>query len=569
MKTNTQEWSNLESTADDPPFFAYLQCFFISIATILGTGILGLPLMLSNCGFYPFVVTFTISYLMQMLVVTLMVEVLQISQSAISNSIHEFLGGNHENQEFFPLRQHNSVHSADHEALVPIGQTDFTCEDSSAGSDDDGEDIGESIIGGPNKSVEEMHPNLHLMGKLFLPNWMGYVFSIILFLNFTSTLISYVLAGSESYGQLLSINYVKVIPVFMWTLTIFILLAFQFLQPVIALMTLAKGSILIVTIMVTCYVSIEIHTPISNNWLKLNEPFLMEAVALGGLPLVMPMLFGRFSAKEAHVKGFRASIFAGLTVCMLLNIAWCWAVLSVVPQIESNCNGTIGVASLIGNQSSVLHGDEVTTATVPVTTAPVGASELVKCDPAMSLQGAKENGLISTVPLTQFIKKYRPDFDWIATLLQLFIMISVTVSYLTIGSAMQHTVIGAVDYIIRSRRKCKLVNILPTFCAPNALWHIGFGVLAFLVVFLVALSDPKGFVNILDKIVSCTVNLICGPLLFLMLVKGRSRTFRHLVIPLQTHPNIRKWHYVLPIFFGGAILYELVSGIINAILVTS
>jgi len=37
-------------------------------------------------------------------------------------------------------------------------------------------------------------------------------------------------------------------PVFMWTLTAIVVLMFRFLQPVIALMTLAKGSILVVTV---------------------------------------------------------------------------------------------------------------------------------------------------------------------------------------------------------------------------------------------------------------------------------------------------------------------------------
>lgn len=40
-------------------------CFFVSIATILGTGILALPVKLDECGFAPFTLTFTISLFAQ------------------------------------------------------------------------------------------------------------------------------------------------------------------------------------------------------------------------------------------------------------------------------------------------------------------------------------------------------------------------------------------------------------------------------------------------------------------------------------------------------------------------
>lgn len=52
-------------------------CFGVAVATILGTGILGLPVKLADSGFAPFLPTFAACLVMQVSVVVLMVEILQ------------------------------------------------------------------------------------------------------------------------------------------------------------------------------------------------------------------------------------------------------------------------------------------------------------------------------------------------------------------------------------------------------------------------------------------------------------------------------------------------------------
>jgi hypothetical protein len=55
----------------------YSQFYFVAIASILGTGILGLPVTLSESGFRPFVISFLICYFVQVLTVFFFTEVLQ------------------------------------------------------------------------------------------------------------------------------------------------------------------------------------------------------------------------------------------------------------------------------------------------------------------------------------------------------------------------------------------------------------------------------------------------------------------------------------------------------------
>jgi hypothetical protein len=47
-------------------------------------------------------------------------------------------------------------------------------------------------------------------------------------------------------------------------------------------------------------------------------------------------------------------------------------------------------------------------------------------------------GEISTVPLIDIIKNQYPQFLWIAFLIDIFIVLSITVSYITVGTATKH-----------------------------------------------------------------------------------------------------------------------------------
>ena len=63
--------------------FALINATFVAVATILGTGILALPVKLSHSGMGPFVFTFTLCLGMQLCTVVLMVELLQRTHAQI------------------------------------------------------------------------------------------------------------------------------------------------------------------------------------------------------------------------------------------------------------------------------------------------------------------------------------------------------------------------------------------------------------------------------------------------------------------------------------------------------
>lgn len=55
----------------------FILCYLISIATILGSGLLGLPVSIAQSGILPFLFTFTLNLLAQIAVVSLILELLQ------------------------------------------------------------------------------------------------------------------------------------------------------------------------------------------------------------------------------------------------------------------------------------------------------------------------------------------------------------------------------------------------------------------------------------------------------------------------------------------------------------
>ncbi|XP_038131434.1 uncharacterized protein LOC119776876 [Cyprinodon tularosa] len=144
--------------------------------------------------------------------------------------------------------------------------------------------------------------------------------------------ISYVLAGSEAFAALLHIRHIYVIPAFTWILTLAILLAHTVVQPITSLLTLLKGILLIVTVVVTFAVGSEVGLQSSSDFSQMGKPFLMGTVALGGIVNVMPLLFSHISHNKTQILWFRRAVLGGLATCTVLNILWCWAVLEIVPQ---------------------------------------------------------------------------------------------------------------------------------------------------------------------------------------------------------------------------------------------
>ncbi|XP_034438052.1 uncharacterized protein si:ch211-51h4.2 [Hippoglossus hippoglossus] len=512
----------------------YLQCYFLTIATILGTGILGLPVTIAHAGLVPFLVSFLIGFFVQGLLIYLFVELLQKCQ----------------------VVQLESLKTDVAECIV----MNRVCVEDPALTEDEDEDDGENAEADTgllqpdavslHNEEEGLQPNLHLLGHIFLSRPMSHAFNFILLFQFISIGISYVLAGSEAYAALLNVSHIYVIPAFTWILTLAILLGHRFIQPITSVLTLLKGILLMVTVAVTFAVGSEVGLQSSNDFSQMGKPFLMGTVALGGIVNVMPLLFSQISHNKTQILWFRRAVLGGLTTCTVLNILWCWAVLEIVPQTSSPETRTaVGTSTHLDSNST--HGQH---ASAP----PLLYSNI-------SLEESEKAGEIATIPLTKIINERYRAYSWVAELIQVFIAISVSVSFLVMGSAMKHTIDGLVSSMWSKRLEWlskAWERNLPNkqhICSARSAAKGFMSLLAFLAIFIVSVCDPRGFVVMLDKVVSFSLNTEVGLFVFIMLRESREERFQHLAVPLPVGNCIFSLTWLLPTYFLFAVTYDVLQ----------
>ena len=237
--------------------YAFAQAFAITVATILGTGILALPAELFNSGLAPFVFIFVVCLCMQISVVYLMVELLQHAHVELAS---EAMGTEETGNIFEDL------------TTTPAEQARTEASDIQV-----------------KKTTEK--PDLHRIGRLFISNVkMARAFDFAVILHFIAVLISYALAGPQAYADLFGIEDYRVL-IIPYTLiyTLCILLGGETIKPVISVLTVLKMIALVCVLFAVSVVAELVKINPKNDFTASLEPFLMGTFALGGVVNLMPV----------------------------------------------------------------------------------------------------------------------------------------------------------------------------------------------------------------------------------------------------------------------------------------
>lgn len=509
----------------------YSQFYFVAIASILGTGILGLPVTLSESGFRPFIFSFIICYIVQVLSIFFFTEVLQKAYYRNVQNLEE------SDKDSAP------IHMEKHE--LPTYGSDFNL----AGKQEYGEFVELRDMVVPSRAykadaIKRCLPNLHSLGELLLPCFLRQLFTLTVLLSLLCLLISYALAGSQAFAALLRIEYVRMIPAFCWTWTIVIVFLHTFIQPIISVLTFLKGTLFTGTVVVTLLVGLKIQNTVKNDYAAMGDSFLMSTIALGGLMNVMPLMFSKLKQTRDEIIGFNIALFLGLTTCVILNILWCWSVLAIVPQtntcILNSFNETFQSAVSLINESQIAGS----------------------CSPSPSLQDAAKKGEISTVPLSEILQsgdyKY---FQYVSFIVQLFIVISISVSYMTMGSALHHTIKGVVDsyWTTKLEVETSLTKYGQVFqyITVRRIVQWVLSLFIFGLVFGIAMSNPKGFKAILEQGGSLFQNIEMGIFLAIMIYKVSSREYNNYILPFQLPRWFMHLQWIIPIYFIFAVVYDI------------
>lgn len=287
---------HMSTMATSAGWLPYVNTFFVTIATTLGTGILGLPVKLAETGLWPTILVLTVVLVMQLGVVMMMVELIQRASIA-------------------PSQRNGTVSALDVAAA--------------------GDDHGTST---PRTHGKSAPVTLYALGSLFLSPKHRTVFNLAAIVHLMSILVSYALAASFAFSKLFSMqsyNLVFIAPVVL-LLTAIVLTCGKHIQPIVSALTAVKLLLILVMISVVAVVAANGTVHPTDGWSSILHPFLISTVALGGVVNLMPLMSTRVPQTRAGQSGFAISVCMGLVVCWLLNSCWAYFVLRIVPQTKAD-----------------------------------------------------------------------------------------------------------------------------------------------------------------------------------------------------------------------------------------
>ncbi|KAL9965798.1 hypothetical protein ACROYT_G029645 [Oculina patagonica] len=343
------------------------------------------------------------------------------------------------------------------------------------------------------------YPSLHTLAELFLANGARQFFEVIVLLMFISVLVNYSLAGSHACAQLLNLNVGYILAVFVWSCAFLIIFVNSSVLPFVSLITFLGGCLfLIVTFWATLHVE--------SQWS--NIQFLGELKHIG-----QPVVLG--------------------TVAM-------GGVVNILPVLFSKVKPS--VLEVHGFCRSVIAG-------------------VLTCV-AVIIFWAARNGVTSVIPVTKIIKSNYPDYGWIAILVQVFVIVSVAVSFLTMGAGMRHMVDSWFDSFYSTTQtnwqevKSKWEGV---YCKANIRWFLKIAILLLLFGFLFAVAalNPMGTVTVLGNATSLALNVELGVFIVLMLRRSQSHKFRHLRVSVPLSRCLYHLQYLVVVYFLFAVGFNI------------
>lgn len=422
----------------------------LSVATVIGSGILAMPVTLHHTSLQNFLIVFTLAFAAHVAAIYTTVELFQRTTLYMQ-----------QNPSYFDRRAPST--SSDTLALIPSSNPAHQA------------------------TVKKM--TLFTIADLYLQSRaLNWLFHICTFLSFLSLLTSYGLAGPQALWQILHPPPTSSFPplsLFFWFCVIGVIAVVFFtnvLLPVFSSLTVLKGALFIGVVIIVAALPPSTHVVslydlffTGSSVQSALESFLVATVALGGLPNTMPVMYALLPERPTRqqISHFRQSVLAGLTICYLLNIGWVIAITFVVPR-----------------------------------------------DGPSSLTTAYNLGQISTIPLVETLSSSAEvsslTIQAVTVVVQTFILVSTCVSFFIIAAGYKSYATGVADAAHSSLQE--IGWYAPHRFTRGLVYTIMFGA-----VVCVVILNPNGFITILTRLTSLTMNLQAGLLLFLMLYFSRIR----------------------------------------------
>jgi len=237
----------------------------------------------------------------------------------------------------------------------------------------------------------------HTVAKVYLHPVVRVAFEIVILIQLCVTIVNYSIAGPTSLAQLFGRKdlFFYTIAPFVFILAVFIIVTSECIRHIISVATMVKAGLLLLLIVIGGIIGTQINRISVPHWDQFLQPVLVAGVTMGGILNVYPVIYSKVRPTRRNILILLFSVIAGIIVCGIIVLVWTYFVLKIVPQ----------------------------TSAVP--TEP-------------SLAKSLQYGEIATVPMIEVIQKYNVSMNWMGMLAQLFIITSITVSFVTYGTALKH-----------------------------------------------------------------------------------------------------------------------------------
>jgi hypothetical protein len=163
-------------------------------------------------------------------------------------------------------------------------------------------------------------------------------------------------------------------------------------------------------------------------------------------------------------------------------------------------------------------------------------------------------GNIATIPLIFVIREHYPDYTWIATFVDVFIMLSISISFVTMSLGTRHVLDGVA--LTWQESKAAWARRIDCQCRNFPWRRAVLYALTWVPVYIVAQFNPRSFVVVMEKVSSFGLNLEAGVFICMMV-----STAYHKHSTVKVEFNLAPWmfnvHYVVMGYFLFACVYDI------------
>ncbi|RDD42197.1 hypothetical protein TrispH2_005320 [Trichoplax sp. H2] len=515
-----------ESDDDRYDFYQCIKVYAYSLCCFVGSSIGALPTLLSRSGPFPLMVNIIIATIMQYTFKF----ILRTSQGTLVFIFTTIL---QQARILLLVRGIKKLPSKVETGKMELDELDSLSPKEAQVQDEMQDEI---QIADDKIAADSFAVNINSIVHLFLPMIGEIIYIFSFYFHFFVVLIGLGLASSEAIAQVIGVNYINVIPFNFWILSFILMLAHDMFEKSLPVLAFIKYVLIIIMIIATACLSVTTPTVPNNNFQYITSSYLYLTFTLGGWPnyMVEPFTMIRMKKKK-EITGFYWSIFAAIITICIIQLSWAFSVLYIVPQQCQDIS--------------------------PVMAYHLGYEPNNTANCNVSLSWAHKNGIISTIPLAEIIQTNYPHFDWLSVFSGVTMAYALCVIFMGDALPLLHSFGGLARRLCgvwQDETSCDFTKLDKKTRMKITLTNWAIDLAAFILIFLIALFNPKSFIAVISYGAAFADNIM-ALLVSLMVYRAGVNPAMNFKIPIPMNKPAKIMTVLMIIYFISAVVLDIVN----------